>query len=339
MKQFANGRPGKDWFKAFMKRNNLSLKKANMISVARKSATGNPFVINDFYDILEKAFEKNNYKPEQIWNCDESGFPNDPGKCKVVSVKGKTAFKVTCGARRENITTLAVVNAAGRALDPLVIFGGKNMQSTWQGDKALPKTFYGISETGWMTSEVFVEWFNRFCELVKERPLLLIFDGHMTHVTLGVIEKAVEENVVLLKLPPHATDVLQPLDVSCFGPLKRLWEQRLNAWINEFGVSEPIRKGTFVNKLCEVWHQGLSASNIKAGFECTGIFPIDRKKYPEHRYDARLLKRYNVWVAAGKPEDLQDELATAISTPKKLPSPLEETISGNNNMLISCKII
>ena len=210
-----------------------------------------------------------------------------------------TAFKVTCGARRENITTLAVVNAAGRALDPLVIFAGKNMQSTWRGDKALPKTFYGISETGWMTSEVFVEWFNRFCQLVKVHPLLLIFDGHMMHVSLDVIEKAVEENVVLLKLPPHATDVLQPLDVSCFGPLKRLWEQRLNAWINEFGVSEPIRKGIFVNKLCEVWHQGLSASNIKAGFECTGIFPIDRKKYPEHRYDARLLKRYNAWVAAG----------------------------------------
>ena len=61
VKQFANGRPGKDWFKAFMNRNNLSLKKANMISVARKSATGNPFVINDFYDILENAFEKNNY--------------------------------------------------------------------------------------------------------------------------------------------------------------------------------------------------------------------------------------------------------------------------------------
>ena len=43
---FKNGCPGKDWLKAFMEINNLSLKKANMISAARKSATANPFIIN-----------------------------------------------------------------------------------------------------------------------------------------------------------------------------------------------------------------------------------------------------------------------------------------------------
>ena len=95
-----------------MKRNNLSMKKANMISITRKSATGNPFVVYDFYEKLEKIIMENNLQPHQIWNCDGSGFPNDPGKCKVVSVKGKTAYKVTCGARRENITTLAVFWAA-----------------------------------------------------------------------------------------------------------------------------------------------------------------------------------------------------------------------------------
>ena len=52
------------------------------------------------------------------------------------------------GAGRENITVLAVCNAAGIALDPLVIFKGKNMQSTWFGDNALPNTFYGKSDNG-----------------------------------------------------------------------------------------------------------------------------------------------------------------------------------------------
>ena len=117
---FKDGRPGREWFYAFMKRNNLSMKKANMISITRKSATGNPFVVYDFYEKLEKIIMENNLQPHQIWNCDESGFPNDPGKCKVVSVKGKTAYNVTCGTRRENITTLAAVNAAGRTLDPLI---------------------------------------------------------------------------------------------------------------------------------------------------------------------------------------------------------------------------
>lgn len=131
------------------------MKKANMISSARKSVTSNPFIIYDFYDALEKLVNEKKLKASQIWNCDESGFLNDPQKCKVVGVRGETAYKVTCGAGRDNTTTSAVCNAAGRVLDPLIVFAGKNLQSTWRGDRALPETFYGISQSSWMTTEVF----------------------------------------------------------------------------------------------------------------------------------------------------------------------------------------
>ena len=104
-----------------MTRNKLSMKKANMISSASKSATSNPFIIFDFYDVLDKLVKEKKLKALQIWNCDESGFPNDPQKCKVVGVRGKTAYKVTWGAGRENPITIAVCNAAGRVLDPLCL--------------------------------------------------------------------------------------------------------------------------------------------------------------------------------------------------------------------------
>ena len=45
----------------------------------------------------------------------------------------------------------------------LIIFPGKNLQSTWKGDKALPNTFYGISDSGWMTTEVFATWLHQIC--------------------------------------------------------------------------------------------------------------------------------------------------------------------------------
>ena len=150
--EFKNGKPGRNWFQGFMKRNKLSLKKAEMISAARKAATANPFVIYDFYEQLEEIMKDKKLNANQILNCDESGFPSDPHECKVVSVKGKTAYKVTCGARREKITTLAVCSAFGYVLDPHIIFPGKNMQSTWRGDKAFPNTFYGISDSGLMTN-------------------------------------------------------------------------------------------------------------------------------------------------------------------------------------------
>ena len=44
-----------------MKRNRISLKKANMISSARKSANSNSFIAFGFYDTLEKVMSENNF--------------------------------------------------------------------------------------------------------------------------------------------------------------------------------------------------------------------------------------------------------------------------------------
>ena len=113
-----------------MNRNKLSLKKATMISSARKSATGNLFIVYGFSDVIADIINKHNIPPSNIWNCDESGFPHNPSKCLVISVKGEVACKATCGSGRENTTTLAVASATGRVLDPLITFTGKNFQST-----------------------------------------------------------------------------------------------------------------------------------------------------------------------------------------------------------------
>ena len=62
-------------------------------------------------------------------------------------------------AGKENITVLAVCSATGIALDPLIIFKGKHMQTTWYGDQALPNMFYGRSENG----EAWKTHLGRFC--------------------------------------------------------------------------------------------------------------------------------------------------------------------------------
>ena len=224
---------------------------------------------------------------------------------------------MTAGAGRENTTTLAVANAAGKALPTLIVFQGKNFQSTWRSQNCIPGTWYGCSENGWMTTELFAEWFREFCEKVKERPLVLLYDGNLTHVSVAVMRKAREENITIIKFPLHVTDISQPLDVTCFGPLKREWEGVLEKWCSAFGSREPIRKATFVQNVCDIWYKGLSESNIKSGCCSTGIFPIDSKKYPCDRFDPRLLKRYKSWVDMGKPEDLLDAMAHSVMTPQK----------------------
>ena len=79
-----------------------------------------------------------------------------------------------------------------------------------------------------------------------------------------------------------------------------------------------MKKAAFVNQRCDIWHQGLSPKNVKAGFQATGIFPVDSTKFPKHHLDRRLVKRYELWVSLGKPENLLQELAHSVTTPQKI---------------------
>ena len=49
---------------------------------------------------------------------------------------------------------------------------------------------------------------------------LLIFYGHGSHIAIQTIEEANMLGIDLLTLPAHTTHMMQPLDVSVFGPFK-----------------------------------------------------------------------------------------------------------------------
>ena len=56
---------------------------------------------------------------------------------------------------------------------------------------------------------------------------LLILDGHGSHTTAGFDRFCIEKKIILLYMPPYSSHLLQPLDVSCFAPLKHLYNQRV----------------------------------------------------------------------------------------------------------------
>ena len=86
-----------------MRRNKLSTKRANIISSAQKSSISNLFLIFGFYDVIEQIITKK-LGPLQIWNADETGFPMDPQKSKVIAPVDEVGFTTTVGAGQENTT-------------------------------------------------------------------------------------------------------------------------------------------------------------------------------------------------------------------------------------------
>lgn len=132
---------------------------------------------------------------------------------------------------------------------------------------------YTKSESGWVDSELFLQWFKKIFlkYAVPERPLLLLVDGHKSHITLDLIDSARSNNITIFCLPPHCTHALQPLDVAVFKSLKAHFSRSLYAWCftkRDFVVT----KRDFARVVKEPFEL---AFNIKNGFEKCGIYPFN----------------------------------------------------------------
>lgn len=55
--QFKNNVPGDEWLSAFLARHNLSNKKPRSLEKSRVLATSNPYLIYEFYDLLENELD------------------------------------------------------------------------------------------------------------------------------------------------------------------------------------------------------------------------------------------------------------------------------------------
>ena len=119
------------------------------------------------------------------------------------------------GNTKTQIMVLACVSASGYAVPPMVVWGHKvlNYQLTI-GE--VPGTFYGLSDSGWMTAELFDQWFARHFLLYapSARPLLLLLDGHSSHFCPDVVRKA---DVTVFTIPPKKSSALSRL-LKCPDP-------------------------------------------------------------------------------------------------------------------------
>lgn len=160
-----------------------------------------------------------------IYNIDETSFSLDPSKTKVVGEVNKPSSRIVSGPGRENTTVLFGsntvlfgANAAGEKLPPLIVFKGKNIWDSWMAcdGNSYPNTSFAASTNGWTEAERFFNYMkNTFLKnCVPERPVLLVFDGHSTHLGQDVIDLAIENQITIL---PHSSHLLQPLDLIIYN--------------------------------------------------------------------------------------------------------------------------
>ncbi|CAH2099325.1 unnamed protein product [Euphydryas editha] len=281
---------GKTWFYSFKKRHpELSVRQPERTSLNRIRGF-NRDNVNGFFDLLERIIDENNITPTKIFNVDESGFSTVQKKPqKVVGLKGKKQIgAITSGERGVNTTAVCCASVAGQFVPPMIIFK-RIRQNPELANGAPIGIIVTVSESGYINSQLFVEWIKHFINTVKPTPdnkVLLLLDGHTTHSkNLEALTLAKTNGVIMLQLPGHTTHRLQPLDVSFFKPMSSYYIQATENWLR----SNPGRQVTqyqVASLFTEAYQKAAVIGNVTNGFKASGIWPLNRNIFPEHLFEA-----------------------------------------------------
>ena len=101
-------------------------------------------------------------------------------------------------------------------------------------------------------------------------------DNHFTHITLEVINTALENSYLILTMPPHFTHKLQSLDVGVIGSFKRFYSRSCS----NRDSSDP-RHSLSIYFVAELTAKALYKAS---SFRCTGIFPFNKDIFTEDQY-------------------------------------------------------
>jgi len=172
---------------------------------------------------------------------------------------------------------MGACSAAAHFLPPMLRFPGTRF--SYNPLEGFEEAALGRSETGWIDSEVFNQWLeNVFIPGVGARnvkkPVLLLIDGHSSHVNLKSSDTCVQHGIELYCLLEHASHVIQPLDLRLFGSLKKHWRQAVRDWQAE-NIGEYVTKVTFARVFKKAWEASTTAEVAIKGFEEAGLFALN----------------------------------------------------------------
>ena len=218
------------WLHRFKKRHGI-----RQLSMQGESLSADVGASEEFRSFFHKFVEQNNFTPDQLFNCDETGLywrllPNKT--LADASEKCAKNFK----SPKDRVTLMATANASGYFQLLLVFihksakprcFSGINMS-------ALPVHYYS-QKSCWMDSLIFKDWFHKhfvptvtkYLELKLLSPqALLLLDNALSHSSARTLVSA-DGKIKCMFLPPNVTSLIQPMDQGVIENIKRRYKKHL----------------------------------------------------------------------------------------------------------------
>ena len=278
---FVDGRPGRHWYEGFLKRHS-QIKKRLCENVTLSRALVSENIIRKWFAYVKDFLvieDLLNIDGSRIFNTDETSVLLNPKAGSVLAKKGsKNVYNIVNNNEKENLTVLVTTNAVGQLAPSLILMKYKRVPATLYS--SLPNNFFiGASDNGWMTAELFYEYIaNRFYPwIVKTKiklPVILYLDGHVSHLSEPLSKFCHENKIHLIALPPNATHIMQPLDVSFFAAFKSMYKKHLNLYRVEKEILS-VKKEDF-GMLVDKVFKDMNMTEISLnGFRVCGLYPFD----------------------------------------------------------------
>ena len=195
---------------------------------------------------------------------------------KILAEKGTKQVGSVVSKKSGTLVTLCcAVNGIGTSIPPYFVFPRVNVQDNWLLTAPPGSDASGHPKaTGWMTEDTFVKYMKHFVKYTtpsEAKPIILLLDNHVSHISVECITFAKENNITLLSFPPHCSHKLQPLDRTVYSPFKTFYNQAVDNWMREkenAGKSMTIHIPKLVSY---AFPKAMTPENIRSGFRVTGI--------------------------------------------------------------------
>ena len=225
---------GVNWASNFVRRHEELCTRFTRTYDYQRALCEDPAVIRPWFQLVRDTVAKYGILDEDMYNFDETGFMMGMISTTMVvtSSDRRARPKLAQPGNREWVTEIQGINSQGWAIPPFIIVAGKHHLTNWYEDSTLPPDWViSTTHNGWTTNEKGVEWIQHFEKHTKARTRgtyrLLIVDGHESHHSTEFELFCQDHKIITLCMPSHSSHILQPLDVGCFGPLKKAYGREI----------------------------------------------------------------------------------------------------------------
>ena len=178
---------------------------------------------------------------ETVINADETAWYNLPSNLCTWAETGSKSVQINVDdSEKVHISVMCSITSDFEKLALFLIAKGKTEKSEQNqlGDigEENEKTH---SVKSFMTTQCFTKYLqflrNRY---PTQKTIHLIVDSYSSHHSATSIQKAQELNINLYFIPSGYTDLLQPLDIAIFAPLKAMADSALRMYLFASGTNK-----------------------------------------------------------------------------------------------------